>query len=1008
MHRLLERQLRRYLGKDFQPDARLLSFLEIIDSYYHDVDTEQRLLQNALMMSTTELNAVNDRMRIQNAETMRILLNTLSDGVYATDLEGRLTFMNATAEKLLGWQEKELIGRPVHEIVQHLFPDGSLFPAEISPQLSVIRNGESIDGSGHYLNRDRKFFPIDYLARPIKVGGKLTGALVSFHDISLRQEAENNLRMAYDRLRETLSELEFQKYALDQHAIVSMTDPSGNIIYVNNKFKEISQYSNEELIGQNHRILNSGYHPYEFFREMWKTIARGKIWHGEVKNHRKDGIHYWVDSTIVPFMNDQGHPVRYISIRTDITARKEIEQRLQEQGEFYEYISETLGEGLYVQDENGRCTYMNSEAEKLLGWTRAEFISKSVNEILYQRTTADYLLLGKDCHPTLEMKKKAGSHYDDQHFVRKDGTVFPVEFSSQTIMRGGVVDRVVVAFQDITERKMGEKALRQAKDIAEQANKIKGQFLANMSHEIRTPMNGIIGMTELALDTELSHEQREYISLVKSSADELLHIINDILDFSKIESGKMNIEIVEFSLEQLLHDTMKSFATSALQKKLTLLLKVAPDVPHRVLGDPGRLRQVIVNLVGNAIKFTESGEIEVAVQRLNDIRDKHANLRFNVRDTGIGISRDKFKTIFTSFSQADTTTTRKYGGTGLGLTISVQLIELMGGNIGLESELGKGSSFHFILDMPAIAANALAQNQHAAQFRELGIPGHMMNPLSKSNLQEAITAALVEPPQQLESLIMPHSLRDKRRKLNFLLAEDNAVNQKLVVILLEKLGHTVTVANNGIEALLRWHNGQFDTILMDVDMPEMNGYETTRRIREREQTIGAHIPILAITAHARQSVREECLLHGMDGYLSKPINTEALWRELDSVTQCIKGDIDKKVMPPVQLAVADFSKARQTMDDNRELFEEIVCLFLADTPPYMQRIKEALTQGDADTVLHCAHALKGMVGIFAAERTMQALAIVKQRVGQQGLEEAVMELDASLSELQAAIRAYKW
>ncbi|CAH1079441.1 PAS domain S-box protein [Candidatus Nitrotoga sp. 1052] len=1008
MHRLLERQLRRYLGKDFQPDARLLSFLEIIDSYYHDVDKEQRLLQNALLMSTTELNAVNDRMRIQNAETTRILLNTLSDGVYATDLEGRLTFMNATAEKLLGWQEKELIGRPVHEIVQHHLPDGSLFPAEISPQLSVIRNGESIDGSGHYLNRDRKFFPIDYLARPIIVGGKLTGALVSFHDISLRQEAENNLRMAYDRLRETLSELEFQKYALDQHAIVSMTDPNGKIIYANNKFSELSQYSNEELIGQDHRVLNSGYHPYEFFREMWKTIGCGKIWHGEVKNRRKDGIHYWVDSTIVPFMNDQGHPVRYISIRTDITARKEIELKLQEQRAFYEYISETLGEGLYVQDINGRCTYMNSEAERLLGWTRAEFISKPVNEILYKQTTDRYLLLGQDCHPTLETKNKVGSHCDDQYFVRKDGTVFPVEFSSQTIMRDGVVESVVVAFQDITERKKSEEKLRQAKNVAEQANKVKGQFLANMSHEIRTPMNGIIGMTELALGTELSHEQREYLSLVKSSADELMHIINDILDFSKIESGKMNIEIVEFSLEQLLHNTMKSFAVRAHQKKLTLLLNVAPDVPHRVLGDPGRLRQVIVNLVGNAIKFTESGEIEVAVQRLDNVRDKHANLRFNVRDTGTGIPRDKFKTIFKSFSQADTTTTRKYGGTGLGLTISAQLIGLMGGKIGLESELGKGSSFHFILVMPAIAANALAQNQHTAQFRELGIPGYMMKPLSESNLQESIMAALVEPPQQLEPLIMRHALRDTRRKLNFLLAEDNAVNQKLVVLLLKKLGHTVTVANNGIETLLHWHNRQYDAILMDVDMPEMNGYETTRRIREKEQTSGAHIPIVAMTAHAMQGVREECLRRGMDGYLSKPIDTEALWRELDSVTQCIQEDTEKKVMPPVQLAVADFSKTRQIMDDNRELFEEIVCLFLADTPPHMQRIKEALTQGDANTVLHSAHSLKCMVGTFVAERTMQALAIVEKSVGQHGLVEAVMELDASLSELQATIRAYRW
>ena len=1008
MHRLLERQLQRYLGKDFQPDARLQSFLEIIDSYYHDVDKEQNLLQNVLFVNTQELSAVNDRMRIQNAATTRILLNTLSDGVYATDLEGRLTFMNATAEKLLGWQEKELIGRPVHEVVKHHLRDSSLFSAEISPHLCVIRNGESIDGSGHYVSRDSRFIPVEFLAHPIIVSDKLVGALVSFCDISLRQEAENNLRMAYDRLKETLSELEFQKYALDQHAIVSMTDPSGKIIYANNKLSELSQYGADELMGQDHLILSSDSHSCEFFREMWETIGCGKIWHGELKNRRKDDTYYWVDSTIVPFMNDQGQPARYISISTDITARKEIEQKLQEQGTFYEHISETLGEGLYVQDMNGRCTYMNSEAERLLGWTRAELINKPAHHILYKPSASDNALSGQDWLAILEMNNIIGSRCDDQYFVRKDGTVFPVEFSSQAVLRDGLIDSVVVAFQDITERKKGEEILRQAKDVAEQANKIKGEFLANMSHEIRTPMNGIIGMTELALETELSHEQREYLSLVKYSADGLMHIINDILDFSKIESGKMNIEIVEFSLEKLLHDTMTLFSVSAREKKLTLLLNVASDVPHQVFGDPGRLRQVIVNLVSNAIKFTESGEIEVTVRRMANAREKHANLFFKVRDTGIGISRDKFTTIFKSFSQADTSTTRKYGGTGLGLTISAQLIELMGGRIGLESELGKGSSFHFTLDMPAIAGNAQAQNIHAEKLRELDITGYLKRPVSESNLLEAITTALFEPAQQMESLFMHHSPRDKRRKLNLLLAEDNVVNQKLAIHLLEKLGHTVTVANNGIEAVQHYQAGQFDAILMDVDMPEMNGYEATQRIREKEQTSGTHIPIVAITAHAMQNVREECRRRGMDGYLSKPIDTEALCRELDGVAQSIMSDTEKTVMPPVQLAVADFRKARQAMDDDRELFEEIVCLFLADSPLHMQRIKEALTQGDANTVRRSAHALKGMVSIFAAEHTMQALAVVEQRVGQQGLAEAVLELDASLSELQATLRTYQW
>jgi PAS domain S-box-containing protein len=602
-------------------------------------------------------------------------------------------------------------------------------------------------------------------------------------------------------------------------------------------------------------------------REAIGRAARGEASRYDVQVRAAENHLIDIDFSLQPLRDETGEVVFLVPSATVITERKQTENALRESNEKFHQLADNITDAFWIRSPDMReVHYISPAFERIWGRSAESLYANPQQWTDYilpedrERVRSAYAALTGDDASSVDIEYRVVRPDGEIRWVHARG--FQVRDAADKLIRlTGIIT-------DITERQRAAEALRtsleeisrtnqalqaeiverkRAEDAAEAANRSKSEFLANMSHEIRTPLNGVIGMTELALGTDLSTEQREYLDMVKLSGESLLAVINDILDFSKIEAGMLTVDVIPFDLNDCLVTTLKLLATRAHLKGLDLVCDIRPDVPTALLGDPSRLRQIVTNLMANAIKFTEHGEVVLTVQSQTQT-NRNAILRFSVSDTGIGVPQDQQEAIFKPFIQADGSTTRKYGGTGLGLAISTNLVALLGGRIWLDSETGKGSTFHFTVSF---------------------------------DLQQALA-----PQTRASDAVSGESVRDSRRTLRILVAEDNVVNQLVAARLLEKRGHTVVLAGNGREALAALNkagSGGFDLILMDVEMPEMDGFETTAIIRAGEKSSGTHLPIIAMTAYAMKDDEERCLAAGMDGYASKPIEVEPLFATIDSV-----------------------------------------------------------------------------------------------------------------------------
>ena len=918
-----------------------------------------------------------------------------------------------------------------------------------------------------------------------------------FHQLSKREEAEHALRekeAVYKSLVEGLPLNVFRK------------DLAGRFVDANQRFCDTLGKPKGEILGKTDFDFFPPEQCYKYRRDDEKVVQGGETLEDIEAYFKPGGGKLYVQVLKAPVRDAKGTVVGVQGMFWDVTERIRADEAARQSDARFRKLVQSSLIGVFVARLDGRVLDANDEFLHMVGYTREDLSSG----LLRWDTLTPPAHKSNDDKALAQLRATGTCLPWEKEYLHKDGGRVPV-LVGVTMLEGSETE-CICSVVDISRQKHTEQELKSAKEAADSASQAKSQFLANMSHEVRTPMNAIIGMTELVLNTPLAPKQAEYLKMVLQSGESLLAVINDVLDFSKVESGHVELEHLPFSLRDCVGDAVKSLALRAHDKKLELALDVDAAVPDWLEGDPGRLRQVIINLASNAIKFTPQGEVVVDVAVKSQLNGS-VELLFCVADTGIGIPPDKLESVFEAFEQADTSTTRHYGGTGLGLAIVRRYAELMEGRAWAESQVGLGSKFYFtarlalcrqqppdrtmpkrgalrgtralivddnatnrriveevltnwellptacgsvrealellrtgfrqgrpfelllsdvhmpgedgfalieqvrrdpsLADLTVILLTSSDQGEEAIRSEQLRVAERLTKPIKQSELFDAIVAALgISPPEPALGETPPEM--SPSRPLRILLAEDSVVNQRLACGLLERHGHRLTVANNGREACDELAKSQFDVVLMDVQMPELDGLEATRLIRQREQQAGGqHVPIIAMTAHALKGDRERCLEAGMDEYVSKPVRERQLLAAMQAVlggesTPLPADPADELVSPDRD--VIDWNEALKICAGDHALLGEIVDAFLEEHPRRMDEIRRAIDTADYELLNRAAHTIKGSMRYFSASAVFERAFALEQLAASRsltGAEELLQLLKQELARLVPHLINYR-